>query len=102
MNDDQKKALEIAKKNWEEGVAREHAKYSQTHDKKEFYFTTNELRQVVKIHTIEYIAHQTIEDKLNNECLPRVGVTPNQNTHLMYDAAAGMFVVWIPKQKAPK
>ena len=92
------KTPEEIQKAWEEAVIKLEKELGGKYVKKEFTFTVGELRQLIKLYTIETLAHQTIDDKLNNDILKRVNVEPNANMKINYDLSAGRFVLFNPKE----
>jgi len=83
--------------NWEKAVAENNTSLASTHIKKQFTFSASELRQMIKLYTIETIAKQAIDDKLNNDVLPRMSITPSPQVKILYDLSVGRFCVWTPK-----
>lgn len=84
---------------WQQSVKQNDASLKETHSKKEFTFSAGELRQLIKLYTIQTIAEQAIDDKLNNDVLPRMEITPSPQVKILYDLSVGRFVVWVPREK---
>lgn len=83
---------------WKLSVSKQVNELKDTHTSKELVFSTTELRQLVKLYTIETIAKQAIDDKLNNDVLTRVGVVPSPEIRILYDLSVGRFMVFTPKE----
>lgn len=83
---------------WEKAIADNDAGLKETHSKKEFTFSTGELRQLTKLYTIQTIAEGAIDDKLNNDVLPRMQIVPSPQVRILYDLSVGRFAVWLPKE----
>lgn len=97
MKDQNNKKPEELLAAWKKAIVDQHEGHKATHVKKEFTFSTSEVRQLIKAYTIETLAKQLIEDKLNNDVLIRVGIVPSSDTKISYDLSVGRFVVWTPK-----
>ena len=97
MNDTKTDATQLLE-NWERAVNLEHEKHKDTHKRKEFTFSLTELRQLIKLFTIQTLAQQGIDDKLNNDVLARIGIAPNNKVKILYDLSVGRLAVWLPKE----
>lgn len=91
-------------KNWIEQWKAEDAQLGYPNDHKEFTFSKVELENLLKITTAQALALKAAEFAesssqvyLNTAVLPRVGITPNQQTKILFDLSSGRFMVWIPK-----
>lgn len=87
--------LELA---WQTAINEPDKELTKTHYKKEYSFSSSERRQLVKVYTIQTLAMQTIDDMLNNNALPRVGIIPTKEVRILYDLTVGKFCVWVPKE----
>ena len=105
MNEEElkKQEAEIVKK-WEEAIAQAYAPLKDTHTRREFTFSAQERRQISELTLIQKFSEgisksalSVINDLLNLYILPRVGIKPNEQIRLFYDAAIGRFVVCEPK-----
>lgn len=101
-NDPKADELKELEKLWASAVTKDFAPLAKTHTMKEFSFSVGERRQLVKIYTIQDLAQRTIQDILNNNALPRVGVIPNPNVKVTYDLTVGRFAVMTPRENKTK
>ena len=82
--------------NWEKAVKASGESLKDTHTQKEYSFSTPELRQMVKLYTIETISHQAQDDKLNIDVLAFIleevkkgKLSENHIKHVMEDVVGG-------------
>jgi len=75
----------------------------ETHDRKEFTFSREELSTMNSMATINQLgvlAEQLINNFLNSSVLPRVGVPTSADVRIIYELAEGKFYAYIPKKTA--
>lgn len=89
-------------KAWEDAIENVHKQIGNGRTKKEFTFTTNESKQLLKLDAIKALATQTIEDKINTDVLERVGIKTDPSMDIQFDLRVGRFVIWIPKTEPSK
>ncbi len=73
----------------------------ETHEKKVFNFTKEELATIRTYNTIKTmgdLAAQMIDNLLNGICLPKVGVKPQMGVGTIYDSTEGTYTIYIPKE----
>lgn len=106
MNEEERKKQEQeAQQNWTKHVSEEDQKITTTHSKKEYTFTKDEARQVLKVvgmnalaAQIQQLAQGLANDMINNNVLKRLGIIPNNEVKVLYDATIGKFAVWMPRK----
>lgn len=102
MDEDKQKQLveELARRTqlFAEGVTKQDEDLKETHEKKEFTFSTVEKRRLLQQESVALIVHQAIEDIINLEVLRRLDITPGIEIRVLYDTSLGRFVVWQPKE----
>lgn len=82
---------------WNTAIAEDSTRYGSGYTKKEFTFTRSEHLQLTEQQTIQALAQNAIQGILNNQSLPRVGITPTTEVRITFDLTVGRFVVWEPK-----
>lgn len=82
---------------FEESVDEANEKLKNTHIKKEYTFTVVEKRRLAQQDLIEKFAMAALDDILNLEVLPRIGVTPSEKVFTLYDIPLGRLTVFTPK-----
>lgn len=73
---------------------------SETHEKKVFNFTKEELATVRTYNTIKTLGEMAalfIDKMLNGMCLPKVGIEPKNGVGTIYDSNAGTYTVYVPR-----
>lgn len=78
-------------------VETEAKKLEESHDKKEYTFSTVERRRLLQHETIIISIQQFIDDIINQNVLPRIGISPNPTIKVFYDIPLGKLIVWTPK-----
>lgn len=108
MSKDEAMTPEQAQANWKSQVEKQGKLYPDC-IKKEFTFTQLEMRWILKIATIEILIMEAkkiskglIDDILNNLVLPRIGLTPSEDKHILFEPTLGRFVIWLPKEDKKK
>ena len=87
---------------WEAEVEIKDFEYGKDYSKREYTFSSIEKRRLMQQETIKILADEAMNDILNLNCLPRVGVEPSNEVRVLYDMTIGRFVVWIPKKTGKK
>lgn len=97
--DNKNPELEAAMRLWNEALSEKNKLFKITHNNaKEYTFSARELKHLVKNYTIQELARQEVDDVINLDALPRVGVSPSNKVRVFYDLTCGRFVVWTPKE----
>lgn len=101
MNPDPKQ-LEEEEKIFTTQVTETNEKLKTTHEKKEFTFTITEKRRLAQQDLIEKFASQALQDIINLEVLPRIGIIPDGKVFTLYDIQLGRMCIFIPKENKSK
>lgn len=94
--------LEEEKKLYDAQVTESNEKLKATHEKKEYTFTITEKRRLAQQDLIEKFATQALQDIINIDVLPRLGITPNEKVFSLYDVPLGRLTVFTPKPEVKK
>lgn len=97
-----KQQIEARKKvllgEFSKAIEAEKSKYGPGYEQREFTFARPEHIQLNQQQTIIALAERAVQDLLNIQVLPRVGIQPSSDIKITYDLTVGRFVVWIPKK----
>lgn len=103
---EQKKAFKEIEVAFKDQIEQERKLLGKTHQKKEFTFTTDELRHMRYLASyaalsqkISELATSHVDDVINNQILSRVGIEPNNKMKVSYSVSLGRFIVWIPREE---
>lgn len=96
------KQFEEEQKVFDKQVQEASEKLKATHDKKEYTFSNLEKRRLAQQDLIEKFASQALEDLVNLEVLPRLGIIPDGKVFTLYDIQLGRLTVFIPKLEVSK